>query len=150
MTRIVTTAYRYKPPQRRKKAAPLAGPAVVTSHAGKAKAEPAVTAPPPANDDRKPAHAAASGAKPAVVTTARRKPSKLHEQVSVSASPAQEARSAAAPSAIVATVSRKHRITDGPTLPMELPLSRKPIERDGADYKRLKAAMTRRLRGETN
>jgi hypothetical protein len=33
---------------------------------------------------------------------------------------------------------------------MELPLSRKPIERDGDDYKRLKTAMTRRLRGETN
>jgi hypothetical protein len=33
---------------------------------------------------------------------------------------------------------------------MELPLSRKPIERDGDTYKRLKTAMTRRLRGETN
>jgi hypothetical protein len=32
---------------------------------------------------------------------------------------------------------------------MELPLSRKPVERDGGDYKRLKVAMTRRLRGET-
>jgi hypothetical protein len=42
------------------------------------------------------------------------------------------------------------RIKDGPTLPMELPLSRKPVERDGDTYKRLKTAMTRRLRGETN
>jgi hypothetical protein len=33
---------------------------------------------------------------------------------------------------------------------MELPLSRKPVERDGDDYKRLKAALARRLRGETN
>jgi hypothetical protein len=30
MTRIVTTHYRYKPPPRKRKAAPLAGPAVVT------------------------------------------------------------------------------------------------------------------------
>jgi hypothetical protein len=29
-TRIVTTHYRYKPPQRKQKAVPLAGPAVVT------------------------------------------------------------------------------------------------------------------------
>ena len=50
--------------------------------------------------------------------------------------------------AIVTTTSRKQRISDGPPLPMELPLSRKPVERDGGDYKRLKAAMTRRLRGE--
>jgi hypothetical protein len=31
---------------------------------------------------------------------------------------------------------------------MELPLSRQPVERDGDDYKRLKDAMARRLRGE--
>jgi hypothetical protein len=30
MTRIVTTYYRYKPPPRKRKAVPLAGPAVVT------------------------------------------------------------------------------------------------------------------------
>ena len=53
-------------------------------------------------------------------------------------------------SAIVATASRNRRIADSPPLSMELPLSRKPIERDGDTYKRLKAAMTRRLRGETN
>jgi hypothetical protein len=29
---------------------------------------------------------------------------------------------------------------------MELPLSRKPVERDGDDYERLKGAMTRLLR----
>ena len=50
--------------------------------------------------------------------------------------------------AIVTTTGRKRRISDGPPLPMELPLSRKPAEHDGDDYKRLKAAMTRRLRGE--
>ena len=43
---------------------------------------------------------------------------------------------------------RRKRRSDGPHLPMELPLSRKPVERDGDDYKRLKAAMARRLRGE--
>ena len=52
--------------------------------------------------------------------------------------------------AIVTSASRKRRIVDGPTLPMELPLSRRPAEREGDDYKRLKAATTRRLRGETN
>jgi hypothetical protein len=31
---------------------------------------------------------------------------------------------------------------------MELPRSRKPVERYGDDYKRLKAAMARQLRGE--
>jgi hypothetical protein len=30
MTRIVTTHYRYRPPPRKRKAAPLAGPAIVT------------------------------------------------------------------------------------------------------------------------
>jgi hypothetical protein len=86
-----------------------------------------------------------------IVTTASRKQTKLRgEPASVSAPPAHGDRSAAAPSATVATASRKRRIKAGPTLPMELPLSRRPVERDGNDYKRLKAAMTRRLRGETN
>ena len=48
--------------------------------------------------------------------------------------------------AIVVT-ARKRR-GDGPHLPMELSLSRKPVERDGDDYKRMKAAMARRLRRE--
>jgi hypothetical protein len=50
-------------------------------------------APPPANDDRKPAMA-----KPALVTTSR----------------------------------KRHSVTDRLHLPMEVPLSRKPVERDGA------------------
>jgi hypothetical protein len=49
--------------------------------------------------------------------------------------------------AIVSSTDRKRRVSDGPPLPMELPLSRKPVERDD-DYKRLGAAMTRRIRGE--
>jgi hypothetical protein len=73
--RIVTYAHRPKRPPRKQPAAPLPGPAVVTRRAsipsgGKAKATPAaVTAPPPANDDRKPA----DGQKPAIVTAASRK-----------------------------------------------------------------------------
>lgn len=64
MTRIVTTTYRYKRPPWKQQAVSLAGPAVVTRRArkpetervGQTSAEPtAVTAPPPANDDRKPA-----------------------------------------------------------------------------------------------
>ena len=61
-----------------KQAAPLAGPAVVIRRAcladtGRTKAEPtAVTAPPPANDDRKPAEK-----KSAIVTTASQKQLKL-------------------------------------------------------------------------
>ena len=33
-------------------------------------------------------------------------------------------------------------------LPMELTQGRRPVVRDGDDYKRLRAAMTRRIRGE--
>ena len=48
----------------------------------------------------------------------------------------------------IITTSRKRRsVEDRPHLPMELPLSRKPVERDGDDYKQLKVAMTRRLHG---
>ena len=48
--------------------------------------------------------------------------------------------------AIVTTTSNKRRIGDGPPPPMELPLSRQPVEREGDDYKRLKATMARQLR----
>jgi hypothetical protein len=122
MTRIVTYAHRPKRPPRKQPASPLPGPAVVTRRAtpntGKPKAEPTVTA---------------------------RKPSKLRgEPVSVS-----EDRSAAAPAAIVTTPGRKQpAAADAPHLPMELPLSRQPVERAGGDYKRMKASMTRRLRGD--
>jgi hypothetical protein len=51
-------------------------------------------------------------------------------------------------SAIVSTTSRKRRISDDPAPPMELPLSRQPVERDGYDYRRLKAAVARLLRSE--
>jgi hypothetical protein len=167
MTRIVSYAHRPKRPPRKQQAAPLAGSAVVTTKSsrrpvwGETAAELGTraaspergneaalsVAQPAANDDRKPAHAATSGEKPVIV----RKQVKLRgEPVSVSASPVHDDRSAAASSAIVTTTGRKHRIKDGPTLPMELPLSRKPVERDGNAYKRLRTAMTRRLRGETS
>jgi hypothetical protein len=60
--RIVTYVHRYKPQPRKKKARPLAGSAVVAKRTRPStrtpKTEPtAVTAPPPANDDRKLAHA---------------------------------------------------------------------------------------------
>ena len=138
MTRIVTTHYRYKPPPRKRKAVPLEAPATVAAKSsrrpgqGKTAAEvppnappfsggegamqpstpreaARVIAPPPANDDRKPAMATM----PAIVTP-----------------------------------RSKRRLEESPTLPMELPLSRRPVERAGDDYKRLKAAMPRRLRGE--
>ena len=63
-----------------------------------------------------------------------------------SAALSAESSSPATKPAIVVT-ARKRR-SDAPHLPMELPLSRKPVERDGDDYKRLKAAMARRLRSE--
>ncbi len=54
MTRIVTTAYRYKRPPRKKKAAPLQVPTIVRS--GRKRADVPVTHPVPvANDGRKPA-----------------------------------------------------------------------------------------------
>jgi hypothetical protein len=140
MTRIVTAHYRYKPPPR----APLAVPPVVTPKrkrvlrpADAKKPEPAsaiVRKTQPCNDNRldvvphnKPA-AIVRPAKPSCATP------KMPED---NPKPA-----------IVTTTSRKRRSSDGPPLPMELPLSRKPVERDGDDYTRLKAAMARRLRGD--
>jgi hypothetical protein len=82
--RIVTTAYRYKPPPRKRKAVPLAGPAVVTKRAQLPKAAPdavtrrdRVAAPPPANDDRKAATSSHDATKSAIVTTAGQKQAKL-------------------------------------------------------------------------
>ena len=106
---IVRTTYRYKPPPRQRKTAPLAGTAIITTKSsrrpvrGKTAAEvlycpqreegavqpstpreaARVIAAPPANDDRRPA--------------------------------------------IATTSSKKRRIGDGPPLPMELPRSRKPV-----------------------
>ena len=80
MTRIVTTAYRYRRSPKKRKAVAIAGPAVVRKakvvrlpSGGKAKPEPAAP-PPPANDDRIPPPGAR---KPAIVTTTSRKRTKL-------------------------------------------------------------------------
>jgi hypothetical protein len=62
------------------------------------------------------------------------------KSAAVSAEPTSPATKSA-----IATNNRKRR-SDGPHLPMELPLSRKPIERDGDEYKRMKAVLARRLR----
>jgi hypothetical protein len=63
-TRIVRTSYRYKPPPRKRKTAPLAGPAVATKRAtlpGTGKRA--------ANDDRK----LVAAKKPALIITASRR-----------------------------------------------------------------------------
>ena len=118
---IVRSTYRYKPPPRKRKAAPRAGPAIVTPK-------------------RKPVLAPTDAKKldPAAAVVRKAKPGNDNRPDVVSQNKP----------AVVTPTSRKRRISDGPPLPLELPLSRKPVERDGGDYKRLKAAMTLRLRGE--
>jgi hypothetical protein len=88
MTRIVTTHYRYKPPPRKRKAVPLAGPTVVTPKRKPAvakKLEPTsavVRKAKPCNDNRpepEPEHLPDAGKKPAIVTA--RKPGKRYADV---------------------------------------------------------------------
>ena len=69
MTRIVTTAYRYKRPPKKRKAVALEVPAVVRKRGRADAVEPPdrVGDPPPANEDRK----------PAIVTSASRKRGRL-------------------------------------------------------------------------
>jgi len=150
--RIVTTTYRYKPPPKRKgrKLGKITGPAVVTVKRGRrpvlgeAAAESGIGPPGvgtggqpesttarasggahiPANDDRKSA-----------IATVKEKP------------PRRVPADSPKPPAIV-TTSPKPRISDDPNLPTDLPASRKPVEREGDDYKRMRDAMARRLRGE--
>jgi hypothetical protein len=75
VTRIVTTAYRYKPPPRKRKAVALAGPAIVR----KAVSLPTDGQRKPGNDDRKPAPALrpTDETKSAIVTTTSRKREKF-------------------------------------------------------------------------
>jgi hypothetical protein len=141
MTRIVTTHYRYKPPPRKRKAVPLAGPTVVTP-----KRKPAVAKKP------EPAAAIARKAKPCNDNRPNVVPQNKPATIVRTAQPSRATHTTPEDNpnpAIVTSTDRKRRISDSPALPMELPLSRKPVERDGDDYKRLKAAMARRLRGET-
>ena len=66
VTRVVTTAYRYKRPAKKRKAVAIVGPAVVTK----------ATSPRPANDDA-PAKPATGAAKPAIATSTSRKRARL-------------------------------------------------------------------------
>jgi hypothetical protein len=82
MARIVTSAYRYKRPPRRKKAVALEGPAIIRA-ADPAKARKRartvrqsdeVTAErPPANDDRKPGQTSTQRASKSSIVTSRRR-----------------------------------------------------------------------------
>jgi hypothetical protein len=139
---IVTTS-RYKPPKKRK-TVPLPGPAVVTTERKRAlvptdakKLEPASTVArkaKPCNDNRPDT---ASQNKPAAIVRPAKPSRAMHKLPEDNPKPA-----------IVTTTRPKRAAADAPHLPMELPLSRKPVERDGGDYKRMKAAMTRRLHGD--
>jgi hypothetical protein len=71
MSRIVTTAYRYKRPAKKRKAVAIDGPAVVTK-ATSPRRKPVPDAPSPANDDA-PAKPAPAAAKPAIATSISRK-----------------------------------------------------------------------------
>jgi hypothetical protein len=81
MTRIVTTAYRYKPQPRKRKAVAIAGPAVVRKRrradaAVPPPAEPKPAVPPPANDDTA-TEPAPPATKPAITTSISRKRTRL-------------------------------------------------------------------------
>jgi hypothetical protein len=82
MARIATTVHRYKRPPRKRKAVPLAGPAIVRKanqfpSPGKRSAPELLATRSPANDDRKPAIFFPDGKKSAIVTTTSRKQAKL-------------------------------------------------------------------------
>jgi hypothetical protein len=64
---IVTSTYRYKRPPRKRKAVPLAGPAIVRRDTPKPETPPA-----PANDDRKSAETSFPGGARSAIVTARR------------------------------------------------------------------------------
>jgi hypothetical protein len=119
VTRIVTTRYRTKRPPRKRKPVAIEGPVIVT----------------PKRKEAPPLDLEAKVARPAVVRKAK---------------PGNDNRPDVLPQnkPAIVTAKPKRRLPDGPPLPMELPLSRRPVERDGEDYKRLKAAMARRMRGE--
>jgi hypothetical protein len=136
---IVRSTYRYKRPPRKRKAVALEAPAIVTAKKsrrpvlGETAAE-VMTLHAPAPE------------------TGAAQPSTPREAARVIAPPpANDDRKPVPvpkPAIVTATSRKQRREADRPHLPMELPLSRKPVERDGDDYKRLKAAMTKRLRGE--
>jgi hypothetical protein len=138
MTRIVTTHYRYKRPPRKRKPVALDMPAVVAAKSRR----------PVGGTEEAAAEVMTLTAYPRSGETGATQPSTPREAARVIAQPPanDDPKSAMATKPALVTAGRKRRTQDGPHLPMELPLSRKPIERDGDDYKRLKASMARRLR----
>jgi hypothetical protein len=142
MTRIVTTHYRYKRPPRRRKAVALEAPVIVTTK----KQPPPIWGETAAEVLHTPRFREEGEA---VQPSTPREATRVISPPNHSALPANDDRKPTTTTKpAIVTASRKRRIGDDPHLPMELPLSRKPVERDGDDYKRLKAAMARRLRGE--
>ena len=128
--RIVTTTYRYKPPPKRKgrKLAEITGPAVITSVDPKKSSRRAVLAETAAKEEL-------STRSPAGDTEPSTPPGKAP-------TPAND--DGPRRSASVTAKEKPHRTVRQ----MDLPLSRKPVEREGDDYKRMRDAMARRLRGE--
>jgi hypothetical protein len=116
-----------------RKAAPLAGPAIVTAErkrvlvptdAKKLEAASAVVRKAkPCNDNR-------PDVVPPVAVVRPAKPSRAEDN----------------PKPATTTTSRKQPAAEGPHLPIKLPLSCKPVDRAGGDYKAMKAAMADRLR----
>ena len=174
MTRIVTTHYRYKRPPRKRKPIEIEGPAVVRGKVSHDATLPAVVRKAkPGNDNRPETSTSAADPPRSAIVTARRRGKRFAEAPDltpeehqrrgeaagalwrelVGEAAAKDEKSAAVSTRLsspaIATTGRKRRsVEDRPHLPMELPLSRKPIERDGDDYKQMKAAMARRMRGE--
>jgi len=144
MTRIVTTTYRYKPLPKRKgrKLAEITGPAVVTSVDPRRGSR--------RRDDQGDGQGAtAAGNQPAwrerISSSQARRPS----AGVILSSPQPKAPAPATDggprrSAIVTAKEKPPR----PVPAVDLPLSPKPVEREGDDYKRMRDAMARRLRGE--
>jgi hypothetical protein len=135
---IVRATYRYKRPPRKRKTAPLAGPAIVTP---KQK--------PTERKNLEPATAIVRKAKPCNDNRPDVVPQNKLATIVRTAQPSRATHTTPEDNphpAIVTSTDRKRRVSDGPPLQMELPLSRRPAERDGDDYKRLKAVMARRLR----
>ena len=75
-SRIVTSTYRYKRPPRKRKAAPLEGPAIVRD-SRKREMSHAATFPEPANGDRQLAETSSSRAAKSAIVTAKRRPGRF-------------------------------------------------------------------------
>ena len=154
MTRIVRTTYRYKRPPGKRKAVTLEVPAVITAASKRRRVSDEARAALAASLEvpeivtiprEKLRHVAAIEA-PTIVRGERVAKGVTSERPEVTASVVQPAKDDRRPA--IVTAKPKRRLPDGPPLPMELPLSRKPVERDDDDYKRLKDAMARRLRSK--